>query len=126
VTLLHLAEILLYQYGKLGIEEFPGEITELASEIQASFSADTYEYRAADLALQTYALCRTKNSGSFAYVDELIPALRQAVADIPHNYVICVGDVGEYIRPTRIISTTSTFLSTLSKETPLRNCMGIS
>jgi len=86
VTLLHLAEVLLYHYGKLGIEEFPGEITELASEVQASSCTDSPEHRAADLALQTYALCRVKNSGSFADIDRLIPALRQAVEDIPHDY----------------------------------------
>ncbi|KAF8549072.1 hypothetical protein OG21DRAFT_1383086, partial [Imleria badia] len=34
-TLLHLSEVLLFYYGKLGLEEFPGEIMELVSEVQA-------------------------------------------------------------------------------------------
>ena len=86
VTLLHLAEILLYRYGKLGFEEFPGEIMKLASEVQASCSADSHEYRAADLALQTHALYSAIGSGCLADIDGLIPALRQAAQDIPRNY----------------------------------------
>jgi hypothetical protein len=84
--LLNLAEVLLYRYGKLGLEEFPGEIMEFASEVQASCSVDSHERRAADLALQTYALYKAINSGSLADIDKMIPALRQAVEDIPHDY----------------------------------------
>jgi len=87
VTLLHLAEVRLYQYGKLGFEEIPGEIMKLASEVQASCSPDSPEHRAADLALQTYALYSAIGSGGLADIDRLIPALRQTVLqDIPHDY----------------------------------------
>jgi len=86
VTLLHLAEVLLYQYGKLGFEEFPGEISKLTSEVQTGCSADSHEHRAADLALQTYALYSTISSGSLADIDKLIPALHQAARGVPHDY----------------------------------------
>jgi tetratricopeptide (TPR) repeat protein len=85
-TLLHLAEVLLYRYGKLGLEEFPGEIMEFASEVRGRCSMDSHERRAADLALQTYALYRAILSGSLADIDKLIPTLRQAIEDIPHDY----------------------------------------
>ena len=85
-TLLLLTEVLLYRYGKLGVEEFPGEIMEFASEVHASFSIDSYERRAADLALQTYALYKATNSGSLSNIGKSIPVLRQAVHDIPHDY----------------------------------------
>ena len=85
-TLLHLAEVLLYSYGKLGLEDFPGEILQFASEVQGSCSVDSHARRAADLAQQTYALYKAISSGSLADIDRLIPALRQAVKDIPHNY----------------------------------------
>ena len=85
-TLLHLAEVLLYRYGKLGFEESPGEIMELVSEIQTSCSVGSHERRAADLALQTYELYQATSSGSLSDIDRLIPALRQAVEDIPHDY----------------------------------------
>ena len=85
-TLLHLAKVLLYRYGELGLEEFPGEIMEFASEIQASCSVDSHERRAANLALQTYTLYKATSSGSLADIDKLIPALRQAVQEIPHDY----------------------------------------
>ena len=85
-TLLRLAEVLLYRYGKLGLEEFPGEIMEFASEVQANCSVNSHERRAADLALQTYALYKATNSGGLPDIDRLIPALRQAVEDIPHDY----------------------------------------
>jgi len=86
MTMLHLAEVLLYQYGKLGSEEIPGEIMKLTSEVQASCFADSHEHRAADLVVQTYALYRAIGSGSLAYIDRLIPALRQAAQDILHDY----------------------------------------
>jgi tetratricopeptide (TPR) repeat protein len=85
-TLLHLAEVLLYHYGKLELDKFAGEIMEFASEVQASCSVDSHERRAADLALQTYALYKAISSGNLADIDRLILALRQAVDDIPHNY----------------------------------------
>ena len=85
-TLLHLAKVLLYRYGELGLEEFPGEIVEFASEVQASCSMVSHERRAADLALQTYALYKAIKSGSLADIDKLIPTLRRAVEDIPHDY----------------------------------------
>ena len=86
VTMLHLAEVLLYQYGKLGFEEIPGEVTKLTSGVQDSCLADSYERRAADLALQTYALYRAIGSGSLADIDMMIPALRQAAQDILRGY----------------------------------------
>ena len=85
-TLLNLTEVLLYRYGKLGLEESAGEIIECASEVQASCSVNSHERRAADLALQTYALYKALNSGSLSGIDRLIPALRQAVEDNPHDY----------------------------------------
>ncbi|KAF8553280.1 hypothetical protein OG21DRAFT_1267504 [Imleria badia] len=85
-TLLHLAEVLVYRYGKVGYEEFPGEIVELASEVQASCSEDSHERRAVDLALQTYALHKAIRSSSLADNDRLILGLRQAVRDIPDDY----------------------------------------
>ena len=85
-TLLDLAEVLLHRYGKLGFEEFPGEIVEFASQVRDCCPVDSHERRAADLALQTYALYRALFSGSLADIDMLIPGLRQAVQDIPHGY----------------------------------------
>ena len=87
-TLLHLAEVLLYHYGKFGFEEFPGEIIRLASEVQASYSESvgSHERRAADLTLQTHALYKVINSGSLDDNNKLIPTLRQAAEDIPHDY----------------------------------------
>ena len=85
-TLLHLAEVLLYRYGKLGFEESPGEIMELVSEVQASCSVGSHERRAADVALQTYELYKATSSGSLSDIDRSIPALRRAVEDVPHDY----------------------------------------
>jgi len=85
-TLLHLVAVLLYQYGKLGFEEIPGEIVELASEALASCSADSHEHQAAGLTLQTYTLYRAIGSGSLADIDSLIPTLRQATQDIHQDY----------------------------------------
>ena len=85
-TLLHLANVLLYRYGELGLEDFPGEIEKIASEVQASCSVDSHERRAADLALQTYSLYKAISSDSSVDIDKLIPALRRAVEDIPHDY----------------------------------------
>ena len=85
-TMLHLAEVLLYHYGKLGCEEFPGEIIRLVSEVQANCSVGSHDCRAADLTLQTYTLYKAISSGSLADIDKLIPTLRQAVEDIPHDY----------------------------------------
>ncbi|KAF8415204.1 hypothetical protein L210DRAFT_103217 [Boletus edulis BED1] len=87
-TSLHLAKVLLYHYGKLGYEEFPGEIMELASEVQVCCSLDSHECRAADLALQTYALYKAISSGSLADIDQLIPALRQTVQESPRGYYL--------------------------------------
>ncbi|KAF8549065.1 hypothetical protein OG21DRAFT_1488841 [Imleria badia] len=85
-TLLRLAEVLLYCYGKVGFEEFPGEIVTLASEVQACCSEDSHECRAADLTMQTYALYKAISSGSLADIDKSILGLRQAVQDIPEDY----------------------------------------
>ena len=85
-TLLHLAKVLLYRYGELGLEDLPGEIEKIASEVRASCSVDNHERRAADLALQTYALYKAISSGNLADIIKLIPPLRQAVEDIPHDY----------------------------------------
>ncbi|KAF8549076.1 hypothetical protein OG21DRAFT_640744 [Imleria badia] len=85
-TLLLLADVLLYHRGKLGFEEFPREIVALASQVQASCSEDSHERRAADLALQTYALYKAISSGSLPDIDESILGLRQAVHDIPQYY----------------------------------------
>lgn len=85
-TLLHLAEVLLYHYGKLGFEEFPGEIVRLVSEVQNSCPVDSHERRASDLALQTYALYTAVTSGRLVDINNLIPTLRQAVQDIPRDY----------------------------------------
>ena len=85
-TLLHLAKVLLCRYGELGFEEFPGEIMKFASEVQACCSVDSHEHLAADLILQTYALYKAISSGSLVNIDKLIPALRQAVQDIPRDY----------------------------------------
>jgi tetratricopeptide (TPR) repeat protein len=84
--LLHLAKVLLYRYGELGLEEFSGEIMEFVSEVQACCSVDSHEHLAAGLVLQTYALYKVISSGSLADIDKLIPALRQAVQDIPRDY----------------------------------------
>ncbi|KAG6375322.1 hypothetical protein JVT61DRAFT_3550 [Boletus reticuloceps] len=86
-TLLHLAKVLLYHYGKLGYEEFPGELMELASEVQVCCSLDSHECRAADLALQTYALYKAISTGSLVDIDQLIPALRQTVQETPHGHL---------------------------------------
>ena len=85
-TLLHLAEVLLYRYGKLGLGELPGEIMEFASEARAGCSVNSHERRAADLVLQTLALYKAIITGSLASIDRLIPALRQAVQNIPRDY----------------------------------------
>ncbi|KAF8549068.1 hypothetical protein OG21DRAFT_640320 [Imleria badia] len=85
-TLLHLAEVLLYRYGKLGFEDFPGEIMELTSEVQINCSADSHERRAADLALQTYTIYKAISSGSLVDIEKLIPALRQSVQHIPYEH----------------------------------------
>ena len=85
-TLLRLAKVLLYRYGELGLEEFPGEIMKFASEVQACCSVDSHEHLAADLALQTYALYKAISSSSLADIDKLIIGLRQAVQDIPRDY----------------------------------------
>ena len=85
-TLLHLTEVLLYSYGKRGLGDFPGEIMQFVSEVQGSCPLHSHARRAADLALQTYALYKAISSGSLADIDKLIPALRQVVQDIPHDY----------------------------------------
>ncbi|KAF8548780.1 hypothetical protein OG21DRAFT_1515937 [Imleria badia] len=85
-TLLHLAEVLLYRYGELGFQEFPGEIVELMSEVQASCSEDSHERRAADFALQTYALYQAICSCSLADIDKSISGFRQAAREIPEDY----------------------------------------
>lgn len=86
-TLLYLAQALLSHYERQGSEEStPGEITKLATEVQAICSVDSHERRAADLVLQTWALCTAITSNSLADVNKLIPTLRQAVQDIPHDY----------------------------------------
>ena len=84
--MLHLAEVLLYRYGKLGLEEFSGEITRFASEVRAGCSVNSHERRAADLTLQTYALYKAIITGDLAGIDKLIPELRQAVQNTPHDY----------------------------------------
>lgn len=86
-TLLHLAQALLYHYEKQGSEEStPGEITKLASEVQAICSVDSHECRSADLVLQTWALYTAITSSSLTDVNKLIPALRQAVQYVPQDY----------------------------------------
>ena len=85
-TLLRLAKVLLYHFGKLGSEEFPSQITKLASEVLASCSADSHEHRAAGLILQTYALYKAIDSGSLVDIDKLIPELRQAIQDVTYDY----------------------------------------
>jgi hypothetical protein len=69
--------------GSLGLKNFREKLWTLASEVQASCSEDSHERRAADLALQTYALYKAISSGSLADIDKLILGLRQAVQDIP-------------------------------------------
>ena len=85
-TLLHLIEVLLYHYGKLGFEESTGEIMRLVSEVQGSCPEDSHERRASDLALQTYTFYKAINSGSLVDIDNLIPGLHQAVQDTPYDY----------------------------------------
>ncbi|KAF8545967.1 hypothetical protein OG21DRAFT_1278881 [Imleria badia] len=85
-TLLLLADVLLYRYGKVGVEEFPEEIVALASEVQTGCSVHSHERRAADLALQTYALYKAISSCNLVDIEKLTPALRQAVQDVPRDY----------------------------------------
>lgn len=71
-TLLPLAQVLIYHYGKHGYEDsIRHEVMKLASEVQAIYSLDSHECRAAGLALQTYALNRATISGSLGDIDKL-------------------------------------------------------
>ena len=95
VTLLQIAQILLFRYEQQGCNEsVANKIRELVTEPQ-TFSENSHEYRAADLILDTLERCRVVNSGSASELGELVQRLKRSVAMPPDGY---------FDRPQRLIN----------------------
>ncbi|KAN0087968.1 hypothetical protein V8E55_006589 [Tylopilus felleus] len=95
VTLLQIAQILLFRYEQQGCNEsVANKIRELVTEPQ-TFSENSHEYRAADLILDTLERCRVVNSGSASELGELVQRLKRSAAMPPDGY---------FDRPQRLIN----------------------
>ena len=86
-TLLHLAQVLLYLYGKYGYDEsVADEIQELVTEIQSACPGNTHECRAAELILQTCARYKVINRSDLTELNKLISVLDDATKVPPYGY----------------------------------------
>ncbi|KIJ65765.1 hypothetical protein HYDPIDRAFT_151374 [Hydnomerulius pinastri MD-312] len=95
-TLLHLAQALLYRYGRLRCEgSVANEIEGLVTEVKQISCSGSYDRRAADLVLQTFKRYQVLTFGKLAELDELISELDRSARMPPDWY---------FDRPHRLIN----------------------
>lgn len=93
MTLLHLAQAILYHYGAVDCEASTSdELCKLVDKLKNICPEGTHTRRAADLVLQTYERLRLRDSDDLGKLNELISTLDLAAQEPPEDY---------FDRPTR-------------------------